>query len=281
MGQLQSQSCCSKSEQPDFDQVEVPKSSEGSPGVSECGESDNEFDLFSEPVSERGRADDVHHGRTFSCDLPVDLTQGTLDIFRGVQMRETMRWAGRIWRYRPSELNVQQRSKLIGLSKQVELFDIFFSHTWKTRGRWKVLSLVFQRGWPVMLAAWAAGVVLAFALCMLEVLPLWSSWQTPDTEAVPVGGWLMIFGVIFAIGGLASSPYFLPGWSSVCFLDVVCIDQTNEKRMREGINNIGSFLRASSELHVLWSGPYLSLTLTYARLQSGFVFDFWSRLVGS
>ena len=261
MGQAHSRGCCSKSEQPiDVEQVESQESGLHWPSPPECGEK-HEPDSLNEPGSKRGEADPVRDARSFQSDLAVDLTQSTRGSFQGVRLRETMRWAGRVWRYRPSELSMQRRSKLSGLSEQVENFDIFFSHTWVTPGRWKVLSLLFQRGWPAMLVAWTAGVLLACTLCMLDVLPLWSRWQSLTigfTDDIPIGSWLMVFGGMFAMVGLVSSPY-AAGWSDVCFLDVVCINQTDERQLQDGINNIGSFLQASSELHVLWSGPYLPL----------------------
>ncbi|CAE7361027.1 HERC1 [Symbiodinium sp. CCMP2456] len=172
-----------------------------------------------------------------------------------------MRRAGRIWRYRPAELSLQRRSKLNGHSHPVEHFDIFFSHTWLTPGRWKVLSLLLQRGCTFMLLAWCFGIALSFLLCMFDILPLLASWQSlaisfhADTA---VGCWLMVFGAIFALGGFLTAPCLSPGWSDICFLDVACIHQTDEAEMQQGINNIGSFLSASSQLHVLWSGPYLT-----------------------
>ena len=117
---------------------------------------------------------------------------------------------------RPAELSLQRRSRLNGHSHPVKHFDIFFSHTWLTPGRWKVLSLLLQRGCTFMLLAWSFGIALSFVLCMFDILPLSASWQSlaigfrADT---PVGYWLMVFGAIFALGGFLSAPTFAPGWS--------------------------------------------------------------------
>ncbi|CAE7021168.1 unnamed protein product [Symbiodinium microadriaticum] len=253
MGQKQS-SCCSKSEQCEIEEVESHASVLD---LTSCTES--QLERGGEPELDS----QAPGGQCELAEPPatVDLTRSTAEILRGVRLRDTMRRAGRIWRYRPAELSLQRRSRLNGHSHPVKHFDIFFSHTWLTPGRWKVLSLLLQRGCTFMLLAWSFGIALSFVLCMFDILPLSASWQSlaigfrADT---PVGYWLMVFGAIFALGGFLSAPTFAPGWSDICFLDVACIHQTDEVEMQQGINNIGSFLSASSELHVLWSGPYLS-----------------------
>ena len=58
-------------------------------------------------------------------------------------------------------------------------------------------------------------------------------------------------------GSLLVSPY-MPRSGLTCFLDVVCVHQTDEDLMKQGIYNIGGVLAVSANLHVLWSPPYLS-----------------------
>jgi len=51
-----------------------------------------------------------------------------------------------------------------------------------------------------------------------------------------------------------TKPYF-------AFLDVASINQADEELKERGIYGIGGFLKASKELRILWSRPYLSRLL--------------------
>ena len=46
------------------------------------------------------------------------------------------------------------------LSGPVSSHDVFLSHTWRSKGRWKVLALTMQSGWFHGLLAWFVGVAL-------------------------------------------------------------------------------------------------------------------------
>ena len=140
-------------------------------------------------------------------------------------------------------------------------FHFFFSHTWKTDGRWKCLSLLLQFGWPTISVCWACGVILAFALCMLDVLPLFELWQPIPIHldgAFPSGCWIQVFGLLGILSGCLLFPHLPCYKQDKCFLDFVCINQTESSKTREGIMSISAFLEASEELRVLWSSPLLS-----------------------
>ena len=66
----------------------------------------------------------------------------------------------------------------------------------------------------------------------------------------------MLLSLTGAMGGLVVFPYF-PLASEICFLDFVCVHQTDDRKMQQGIRSIGAFLASASELRVLWSAPYL------------------------
>ena len=69
--------------------------------------------------------------------------------------------------------------------------------------------------------------------------------------------WAIVAGALSSTGGLLLFPYICSK-DRRCFLDCACIDQTDQARMQAGIRNIGGFLQAAEELHVLWSEPYLT-----------------------
>ncbi|CAJ1374082.1 unnamed protein product [Effrenium voratum] len=185
------------------------------------------------------------------------------EIVRGIPLRESLKNWGRLWRWSPLDLAEEDRKSLWNRSKKVEGYDIFLSHTWLTKGRWKVLTLLLRSGWYMMLLGWVLFAALAMILCSYEVLPMSSSWLVELdgwTGHCTMGYWIWILSITGAFLGLFLSVY-LPERifkSSVCFLDVVSIHQTDSALMERGIYGLGGFLKVAKELRVLWSPPYLS-----------------------
>ena len=96
------------------------------------------------------------------------------------------------------------------------------------------------------------------------MLPLFRHWEGTAAGvrvASPYGCWILLGGLISALAGLFASPYIAWGKSSCGFLDFLCIHQTDEILMQQGINNLAGFLEASKELRVMWSPPLLSRLL--------------------
>ncbi|CAE7229696.1 unnamed protein product [Symbiodinium pilosum] len=140
----------------------------------------------------------------------------------------------------PPEMNLVQRASIYEYSKQVSSLDRFLSHTWHTPGWRKFLSLLVQSGSRFMLACWAMGTGLAFALCMLDVLPLFYTTRTWALQQdMAVGCWVTLGGLVSGIGSLF-------------------VVSRADDLMKRGIYNIGGVLAVSANLHVLWSAPYLS-----------------------
>ena len=77
------------------------------------------------------------------------------ELVRGVPLQVTLRNFGKIWRVSPLSLSEEARNTLYRKSVHIDSFDVFLSHTWHTKGRWKVLSLLLQSGLRLALLAWA------------------------------------------------------------------------------------------------------------------------------
>ena len=181
------------------------------------------------------------------------------ELMRGISLRKTLQLGDKLWLEDPSAVSKARLSKIFSASQQTNRYDIFLSHTWHTHGAWKFLCLLLHFGWPIVFLFWAFGVVLAYMLVLLDILPLTTTWEAVAVDfqsTVPYGCWVMVIASTAAVLGLLASPYF-PLKSDMCFLDFVCVNQTDDKKMKEGIRAIGAFLAASSELRVLWSAPYL------------------------
>ena len=167
---------------------------------------------------------------------------------RAIPLRKSLRLARKIWFGGKCDLSKE--------AVAVQGYDIFVSHTWFTKGLWKVLSLVFQFGLPWLFVFWFLGVCLAIALCMLDILPM---PHVRMLENIPcsTGPWVLIFSAVGSALGLLLS-FLIGGPNEMCFIDKVSIHQTDQELKEEGIYGIGGALRCTKELRILWSTPYLS-----------------------
>ena len=138
------------------------------------------------------------------------------ELLRAISLRKSLRWARKVW-FRSNRVD------LWSAAISVKEFDVFLSHTWLTKGRWKILSLVFQSGMLCTFLCWLFTVCLAIALCMFDILPMpfirIADGPGGFAEECPTGPWVLTFGLLGSIVGLFLSPYFC-GKSEMCFLAV-------------------------------------------------------------
>lgn len=186
-----------------------------------------------------------------------------MDLLRGISLSRTLRGGGRLWRCVPHQLEAEKRMKFYEQSVPTKGIDIFFSHSWKTAGRWKALSLFLQGNWLTVVIAWSAAVCAALCLCVFDMLPMpfiYAPEAASFAEPCPLGCWMLAFGMVASLLTPLACAY-LPDWlhfSPLCFVDVACIHQADASLMERGIYGIGGILSVSKELRVLWSEPYLS-----------------------
>ena len=181
------------------------------------------------------------------------------DILRGIALHRILR-EYELWKSPQAVRQGNRAEKLWALSRKVTAIDTFISHSWRTKGRWKVLSLLMQSGWPHACVGWFLGIAIALSLRATEVLdaPLEATIKVAGKmHTIHFGPWILIFGCVMALVGLLASP-FLPCQDPLCFLDVACIHQGDTELLERGIYGIGGFLSVSTELRVLYSRPYLS-----------------------
>ncbi|CAE7236305.1 unnamed protein product, partial [Symbiodinium microadriaticum] len=178
-------------------------------------------------------------------------------LMRGISLSETLQHGGRLWRSK------KYRSAAWSSSQPAEHFDVFLSHAWATEWHWKYLSLSLQTGWKHALLAWLATAAATELLWCFDVLPTHGFYkvQHPDfAQDIPFGGWAMFLAVPMSVLALVLAPHW-PNFChqpELCFLDVASINQDDESLKQQGIYSLGGFLRASKELRILWSAPYLS-----------------------
>ena len=185
------------------------------------------------------------------------------EILRGIELQKSLRRFGKLWRQSPLDLKVEDRRGLWDKSKPVHHYDIFLSHTWLTPGRWKVLALLLQSGWKHIWTVWFLCMSAMMTMGLLGWLPTAFKWKAGTLgfwDDCPFGPWMLVTSLLSIILGMLTVPYApaMCRQSSMCFLDVACIHQTDKELMARGVYGLGAFLRKSAELRVLWSRPYLS-----------------------
>ena len=227
-----------------------PELEKACPGEVEAEDGDLQI-AVSKPATTRSRILQMPH---FDVDP---------ELLRGIELRQSLRRFGKLWRESPLDLQIQERAGLWERSKPVQSYDVFLSHTWLTPGRWKVLALVIQCGWKQIILVWCICIsVLGIIVVVVEPpMPFrYISGTLGFTTPCPFGPWMLSGSFVAMMLGLALVPYTpaICQKSSVCFLDVACIHQTDEDLMARGVYGLGGFLRQSAELKVLWSPPYLT-----------------------
>ncbi|CAE7530846.1 unnamed protein product [Symbiodinium sp. CCMP2592] len=208
-----------------------------------------------------------------------------LDIIRGVSVKDTLRGFGRLWRYSPMDLSEELRAAMWDRSRQMQSFDLFLSHTWRTRGLWKFLALTLQCGWQRLLLSWLLALILVETLAFFDILPFHMNFTAVfegDSYVFPFGAG-GAWGLFLANLAPVVTAIVAPGGAKDCFLDIVSINQVDEDLMERGIyghlaciqtvsedawRSPGSRLAVSKELRILWSKPYLQLALWNSLSQS-------------
>eukprot|EP00435_Cladocopium_sp_Y103_P069559 s352_g33.t1 len=183
------------------------------------------------------------------------------EIMRGMPLKNTLRNFGRMWRQSPLDMTEDERLHLWDAAFAVKEFDIFLSHTWHTRGVWKFLSLSLQLTWiHILLWGLGAAIFVEFLFFVDVLPPLGSPWE------VNIQGYkgMAPFSLWAVVGECTCVlPFLLAPWIPLAnqrfaFLDVASIHQVDEDMKERGIYGLGGFLKASKELRILWSPPYLS-----------------------
>lgn len=133
--------------------------------------------------------------------------------------------------------------------------DRFMTHACAASGTEKYLSILLRANvsWSMLsfMVGLALGLLLGMPLCVVP----WSVRLYGQRCETAVS-----FGASTILGcGMAILSLLLPvDRDEVVFLDIVCIDQVDEERRRQGVRDIPKTLRLSSELCVLWSPQYFA-----------------------
>ena len=182
------------------------------------------------------------------------------ETMRGIPLHRALRYS-ELWTS-PNEIRRRNRAaEAWELSARVKTLDIFLSHTWQTKGRWKVLALMMQMGWFQGLLGWSIGLAVMLSLRAFDLVgDLWRSnvfILAGEEITVSTSSWTVFWAEVSMMIGLCLSPY-LPFKRQTCFLDIACIHQGQNDLFERGLYGIGGCLAAAQELRVLYSPEYLS-----------------------
>ncbi|CAE7552621.1 AND1 [Symbiodinium sp. CCMP2592] len=162
------------------------------------------------------------------------------DLLRGFPFRSCLSGTGGHWCHPDSPWRPSTSTQ------RVKRYDVFFSHEWKS-GRWsKHLSLLVTfNGLPAAIAGFGASLAMG-VLGLLGVLP------ESCRPWLPAWGYAVSLAVFFFwqhVRQLFVGP-------KIAFLDSVCIPQDDEVLKARCIQGLGTFLKRSEQLVVLWSPGY-------------------------
>ncbi|CAE7250004.1 unnamed protein product, partial [Symbiodinium sp. KB8] len=266
MGQTTS-CCCDEEEKPPDDFVPSKRA------LADLDEYEDDVDEYEDDRPEEVEAARSSEPNVFIPELSILSKFGRLagnthlevdaELTRGISLRESLHNFGSLWRQSPTHMDREEQRKLWSLSRPTRTFNTFISHTWRTAGRWKVLSLLFQTGSHFALACSWICVAATVVLSSAQILPMPFTYYSnlPEFQAeCPFAPSPLAVGLLTSIIALLASPY-LPercGRETTCFIDVASINQADPVLMERGVYGIGGFLQVSGELQVLWSGAYLS-----------------------
>ena len=184
------------------------------------------------------------------------------ELLRGIPLHHTLRVGLGRWNC-PNKMSRRKQEALYEKSSPTLYFDIFFSHTWLTKGNRKYAALLFHNGWPVMVTSCFLATTALSILCLTDVLPMPFSYQSTVLDyqqTCPLGCWVIALTLPVAGAALVLAPYCPNKLAkhSICFVDMFSIHQTDSMLRERGIYSIGGCLQRSKELRVLWSPPYFS-----------------------
>ena len=142
------------------------------------------------------------------------------------------------------------------LSRPCESLDYFVSHSWR-QGRWmKTMALAKHLHWKLALLLAALSIVATTA-----AFPFWAPPDLCTAESDFNADWLRA-SAIMIIPGVVFLATVLLGQRIIflradCFVDKMCINQTDLRLKQHAIKSFDLFLRFSRRMVVLWSPTYL------------------------
>ncbi|CAE8740629.1 unnamed protein product, partial [Polarella glacialis] len=145
------------------------------------------------------------------------------------------------------------------LSFPTDKYDTFISHTWRTSRMAKYAALLYYTSLvPAVCAGLAAG-ILAFALQVYGLLPPFGILKDyVNSEWCLVMGGCTGFAVLVTWARLFDLAESTRGTKISYFFDRLCINQSDAELKQAGIDSIGSYLRNSDSMLVLWSPEYFT-----------------------
>eukprot|EP00439_Symbiodinium_sp_Y106_P040369 s381_g4.t4 len=161
------------------------------------------------------------------------------NILRGIPVHRFLQRAPRMWARGDFK-------ELYGLSEVSTRLDEFWSHSWRTKAWLKYVNILYlHNSQPAFVVGmFCASAALMF--CRIGILPFY-------VAGAPHSFWCSAAG---AVG------YYLTLllWRrrKLAFLDVGCIDPTDDSLKREGLLSLGAFLKNSESLLVLWDETYVA-----------------------
>eukprot|EP00931_Biecheleriopsis_adriatica_P039402 TRINITY_DN22533_c0_g2_i1.p1 TRINITY_DN22533_c0_g2~~TRINITY_DN22533_c0_g2_i1.p1 ORF type:complete len:621 (-),score=87.66 TRINITY_DN22533_c0_g2_i1:53-1915(-) len=197
----------------------------------------------------RSTSKDIESDVSFSVDEP--------EFVRAVPLSSALRIFGKHWK------DSTGSDFTYNLSAPACHIDVFFSHSWQTTWWMKVIGIIYYHN---VMSSYAIATVLHVLLLGLTLagqdIPVFSSgvaqaFVLEGDVLIPVGfSFKYVPGCLAFILALSFGQRCALRRKS-CFLDKMCINQTDPVKKHKGVRQLGALLRFSEQMMVLWQPEYL------------------------
>ena len=145
---------------------------------------------------------------------------------------------------------------LYELSRPCETLDYFVSHSWR-QGRWiKLFALCKHLHWAFAFALSVVALVVSAAAYFTWAPDTLCTDRQPASVYIRASAVVVVPGVVFAVAMFLG--HRVPFLQADCFVDKLCIHQTDDRLKAKAIDSFDLYLRFSRRMIVLWSPPYMT-----------------------
>eukprot|EP00930_Biecheleria_cincta_P075296 TRINITY_DN6245_c0_g1_i9.p1 TRINITY_DN6245_c0_g1~~TRINITY_DN6245_c0_g1_i9.p1 ORF type:complete len:606 (+),score=64.12 TRINITY_DN6245_c0_g1_i9:60-1877(+) len=180
------------------------------------------------------------------------------EFIRAVRLAAALGMAGKHWRDNSgSDLT-------FNLSRPCTSIDVFFSHSWRSRWWLKVLAILYYFNGTSACAAALVVHVIMLSLALAEHDVPWFNegvglaFVLEADQVMPVSFNFRYIPACLAFFVVFFFKQVIAFGTPNCFLDKMCINQTDVVKKDKGVRQLGVLLRYSEHMMVLWQPEYLT-----------------------
>ncbi|CAE8589863.1 unnamed protein product, partial [Polarella glacialis] len=177
------------------------------------------------------------------------------EFVRAVTLQRILSRFGKYWR------SSKGSDHTFEMSHPASKINFFLSHSWMTNWKLKVLALVYYFN---VKSAVLSAILVHVAYVTVHGLLIEGEYMVADSymfredKAIRVVMSFRFMAGCFTFLVALLLAHYSPFVKASCFLDKMCIEQTNQEKKDQGVKQLGAAIRYSEHLMVLWQPEYLT-----------------------